>query len=173
MNNACQPCFYACATCSGALVPSNTMNCLTCAGGRSWDSMTKNCTCSGATYDNGNSATCQPCYYACATCSGALVPSNTMNCLTCAGGRSWDSMTKNCTCSGNTIDDGLHSVCSSCLLNQYSALGVCQNCPSVCSACSSSIFCTNCIYPYQLISNFCYAPIPSSHLPCLSFNYAT
>lgn len=144
----CYECNVNCLTCSGTSTTCGS--CGTSVNGLTLFlySSTNEClsACPGNTYGNTGTNTCDACEGTCATCSGPLAT----NCLTCSSG-SFDSTAGTCT--------------GTCGTGRYSSNNVCYDCPSHCSACSSSTVCTQCQHvlgvDYFLNASSCLVNCPS------------
>jgi len=142
---SCAACSANCQSC-----PSNVL-CTTCKGGY-WKTVPNTCT------------QCQP---SCAVCSSISVcstcspgyyltpPSCTIcvtNCALCSNGTSCTT----CTVPYHKLSTPPN--CGNCLANQYvDGLNTCQNCPPLCSLCSSTILCSACITGAYLNGASCVA----------------
>ena len=122
-NQACVPCHFSCATCSGGA----STDCITCnTGSAHRNAMTGGeCKCADKFYDDGSNQACAPCHYSCATCS----PSGSNDtCLTCDASRQLLDTSK-CFCLDRSYDNNTQT---------------CVPCLSSCKTCTNDHSCTSC-----------------------------
>ena len=144
----------SCTSCKPSFYLASTTSCMPCSSNCNTCTSTTCTSCISPYLPSGSACTCN-------AAASMVYQTSTNTCVVCS------SIVSNCaSCNSGVVS------CTNCQIQFYLANSMlCQPCPTTCSACSTSIFCTACKNNLDLTaSNTCQCDVANSEFLLVSIN---